>query len=231
MFDTLSALSSNNLDKNEYLTGEDLGLKPSTVEQEKFEYSPLGKIFNKGLSKDDKKEGILKRLENIKDKNDELLNTFSITNKTPKNKTNNQRKKLMYNAKHSFAKLRNIDDIKKLSLDSMFNLMRKHHKKFTSLNNLVLQTEDNEKLKQEVLINAGDIYNELYDIYRNKYSKKINSLNTKNRMKLEYKKLRLSDEYQYLSEEEQEEETITDVNEKINKQETGINRELFKKHF
>ena len=104
MFDTLSALSSNNLDENEYLTGEDLGLKPSTVEQEKFEYSPLGKIFNKGLSKDDKKEGILKRLENIKDKNDELLNTFSITNKTPKNKTNNQRKKLMYNAKHSFAK-------------------------------------------------------------------------------------------------------------------------------
>ena len=65
----ISALSSNNLDKYEYLTGEDLGLKPSTVEQAKFEYSPLGKIFNKGLSKDDKKEGILKRLEKIKDKN------------------------------------------------------------------------------------------------------------------------------------------------------------------
>ena len=28
----ISALSSNNLDKYEYLTGEDLGLKPSTVE-------------------------------------------------------------------------------------------------------------------------------------------------------------------------------------------------------
>ena len=27
----ISALSSNNLDKYEYLTGEDLGLKPSTV--------------------------------------------------------------------------------------------------------------------------------------------------------------------------------------------------------
>ena len=111
MFDTLSALSSNNLDKNEYLTGEDLGLKPSTVEQEKFEYSPLGKIFNKGLSKDDKKEGILKRLENIKDKNDELLNTFNKTNKSTKNKINNQSKKLIYNTEHSFAKLRNTDDI------------------------------------------------------------------------------------------------------------------------
>ena len=29
----ISALSSNNLDKYEYLTGEDLGLKPSTAEQ------------------------------------------------------------------------------------------------------------------------------------------------------------------------------------------------------
>ena len=37
-----SAFSSNNLDKYEYLTGEDLDLKPSTVEQTKFEYSPLG---------------------------------------------------------------------------------------------------------------------------------------------------------------------------------------------
>ena len=46
----ISALSCNNLDKCEYLTGEDLGLKPSTVEEAKFEYSPLGKIFNKGLS-------------------------------------------------------------------------------------------------------------------------------------------------------------------------------------
>ena len=108
----ISALSSNNLDKYEYLTGEDLDLKPSTVEQAKFEYSPLGKIFNKGLSEDDKKEGILKRLENIKNKNDELLNTFNTTNKTLKNKTNNQRKKLIYNAEHRFAKLKNISNIK-----------------------------------------------------------------------------------------------------------------------
>ena len=66
----MSALSSNNLGKYEYLTGEDLGLKPSTVEQAKFEYSPLGKIFNKGLSEDDKKEGLFKRLKNIEDKNE-----------------------------------------------------------------------------------------------------------------------------------------------------------------
>ena len=65
----ISALSSNDLDKCEYLTGEDLGLKPSGIEQNKFEYSPLGKTFNKELSEDDKKEGLFKRLENVKDIN------------------------------------------------------------------------------------------------------------------------------------------------------------------
>ena len=64
----ISALSFNNLDKYEYLTGEDLGLKPSTIEQAKFEYSPLVKIFNKGLSEDDKREGLFKRLKNIESK-------------------------------------------------------------------------------------------------------------------------------------------------------------------
>ena len=46
-----SALSSNNLDKCEYMTGEDLGLKPSTVEKAKFEYSPLGMSLNKTFKK------------------------------------------------------------------------------------------------------------------------------------------------------------------------------------
>ena len=76
-------MSSNNLDKYEYLTRGDLGLKPSTIEQAKFEYAPLGKIFNKGLDKDeDKKEGLLKRLKNIKDENEEQLKLFSNANKT-----------------------------------------------------------------------------------------------------------------------------------------------------
>ena len=54
--DKISALPSNNLDKYEYLTGEDLGLKPNTIEQARFKYSPLGKIFNKGLKMIKKKD-------------------------------------------------------------------------------------------------------------------------------------------------------------------------------
>ena len=68
------------MDKHEYLTGEDLDFKPSTIEQSKFEYSPLGKIFSKGLSKDDKKEGLFKRLTNIEDKNEKQLNTIEDKN-------------------------------------------------------------------------------------------------------------------------------------------------------
>ena len=56
----ISALPSNNLDKYEYLTGEYLGLKPSTIEQTRFGYSPLGNIFNKGLDKDEKKKEFLR---------------------------------------------------------------------------------------------------------------------------------------------------------------------------
>ena len=63
--------------------------------------------------------------------------------------------------------------------------------------------------------------------------KKINSLDRKKRKKLDYKKLRLSDDYQYSSEEEQE-ETKTDMNEitkYIAEEETDINEALFKRHF
>ena len=45
----ISALSSNNLDKYEYLISEDLGLKPRPIEQTKFEYSPLGNITTNRL--------------------------------------------------------------------------------------------------------------------------------------------------------------------------------------
>ena len=44
------------MNKNEYLTGKDLDYQPDAVEQARFEYSPLGKIFNKVLNEKDKKK-------------------------------------------------------------------------------------------------------------------------------------------------------------------------------
>ena len=56
----ISALSSKELDKYEYLTGEDLGYEPGIVERAKFEYSPLGKTLSKGLKKYDKVNKVIK---------------------------------------------------------------------------------------------------------------------------------------------------------------------------
>ena len=69
----ISAYSSGDLHKYEYLTKKDLGYKPDAFEKAKFEYSPLGKVFTDGLNKSDKNEGLLKRLKNIESKNNNQL--------------------------------------------------------------------------------------------------------------------------------------------------------------
>ena len=48
----ISALSSDELENYQYLTGEDLGYKLDVIQKAKSEYSPLGK----GLGESDKKE-------------------------------------------------------------------------------------------------------------------------------------------------------------------------------
>ena len=64
------------------MTGEGIGLDISTIEQAKFEHFPLGKIFNKGLDKDDKKEWLFRRPTNIEDKNEVQLKLLSNANKS-----------------------------------------------------------------------------------------------------------------------------------------------------
>ena len=56
------------------MTEKDLGYKLRVSEEAKCEYSPFGKVFNKGLDEKDKK-GLLKRLNNIEGKNEEQLET------------------------------------------------------------------------------------------------------------------------------------------------------------
>ena len=82
----ISAYSSGDLPKYEYLTKKDLGYKPDAVEKVKFEYSPIGKVFTDGLAKEDKskKVGFFKRLKNIEDNlvevddNDNKVGIFRI---------------------------------------------------------------------------------------------------------------------------------------------------------
>ena len=58
----ISALLSSKLEKYQYLTDEDLGYKPEVIQKAKFEYSPLGKVFNKGLDESEKRR-IFEKIE------------------------------------------------------------------------------------------------------------------------------------------------------------------------
>ena len=106
----ISALSSNNLDKYELLTSEDLNFKPSTVAQ----------IFNKGLKNDeDKKEGLLKRLKKIEDKNEKLLQLKNNTEGNIKEVTDFVDQSLSFEAKELIEEIKVIQkdvDSRKLKI-------------------------------------------------------------------------------------------------------------------
>ena len=86
----ISAYSSGDLPKYEYLTKKDLGYEPDAFEQARFEYSPLGKVFTDWLDKSDRKEGLLKRLKNIEDKsNNQLLAIKNISRPAIKGRNDN----------------------------------------------------------------------------------------------------------------------------------------------
>ena len=87
-------LSEDLLEKYEYLTGKDLGLKTSVFEKVKFEYSSLGMTL--------------------------INNTKNKTNKNKAYNKNKQNKYLVYNPQYSFTKFKDIDGFEYLSLDSMF---------------------------------------------------------------------------------------------------------------
>ena len=110
-------------------------------------------------------------------------------------------------------------------------------------------------MKPKVLDNVGDLFNELYYIYKDKYNEEKDGLNTKNKKVFYYKKLRLTDDYRYESEEEEEEEEEekeqqtskkpdkerpskkpkkdngSNFNKWVNEKETDMNREIFERYF
>ena len=66
----ISAFSSGDLNKYEFLKRIDLNYKPNALDKARFEFSPLGKTFNTGLDKNAQgyqEEGIIKSLKDIRD--------------------------------------------------------------------------------------------------------------------------------------------------------------------
>ena len=71
----ISAFSSGDLNKYEFLKRIDLNYKPNALDKARFEFSPLGRAFNEGLDKtipNYQEEGVIKLLKEIRDNLSEL---------------------------------------------------------------------------------------------------------------------------------------------------------------
>ena len=81
--------------------------KPDVVQNARFEYSPLGQVFNKGLNSGAKQVGLLKRLKNIEDKTDKQLNENKDNQLDIKSINYTIRQELSQEAKNMLEKLNN----------------------------------------------------------------------------------------------------------------------------
>ena len=104
----ISAFSSGDLNKYEFLKRIYLNYKPNALDRARFEFSPLDKTFSTGLDKtaqDYQEEGVIKLLKDIKDG---LSNRINIPPKPPPKDT----------------KL-NFDDINKIKENQELNEIKK----------------------------------------------------------------------------------------------------------
>ena len=159
MNDEISAYSSGDLPKYEYLTKKDLGYKPDAFEQAKFEYSPLGKVFIDALDKSDRNEGLLKRLKNIEDKSDNQLLTIKNIYKPAIKGNVNDEYKAIQNYKQELID-KNI-----LHLDGVKN--------FDNIVNKWKQTKDKDIVFKNVDEKVNTRKFNIYKIFENYLNKKI----------------------------------------------------------
>ena len=137
----ISALSSKDLlEKYEYLTGEDLGHRPSVLEKTKFEYSPLGMSLGKSFKKD-----------NVKN----IVNRESDFN---------------YDSKYSFYRFyKESNEFKEMSLDSKYNKMKKFTNLLTNFKNLKSKNPKAQLEKGRVMKNVDELYEQHYNACKNDY--------------------------------------------------------------
>ena len=131
------------LRKYDYLTGEDLAYRPSVLEQTKFDYSLLGRVFNMRLDdKTDHKERLLKRLKNIEDKNEDQLKEIKDEKAKKLSKATQTTNALFYDTNHDFRRYRVSKFLKISSIESKFDEFEPFHKMFVSLKNLDVEEEN-----------------------------------------------------------------------------------------
>ena len=139
----ISALSSEDLlEKYEYLTGEDLGHRPSVLEKTKFEYSPLGMSLSKSFKKD-----------NVKNIAKSESNFNYDTN---------------YNV-YRFYKV--YDEFQEMSLDSKYNMIKEFNKLLIKFKVFKPKNPKTQLKKEWIMKNVDELYKKYYNDYKNDYDK------------------------------------------------------------
>ena len=129
----------------------------------------MDKVFTKGLDKDDKEEGLLKRLRNIEDKNEELPNPLSEAIQAGKNA--NYESDFHYDPTNSFRRFcRDFGKFKKMtSLESKRNELIGLYKLFREFKNFEPPNDDEKKLKIKVMNKTHQLYNKYCEAYKEEY--------------------------------------------------------------
>ena len=166
----ISAYSSGDLPKYEYLTKNGLGYKPDAFEQAKFEYSPLGKVFTDGLDKSDRKEGLLKRLKNTEDRNNnQLLAIKNISRSAIKGNVSDDKNNGNFRIDDEY---KTIQDFKQGLIDKNI-LVKSGVKRFDKIINKWKQTKDKKFVYKNVDAKVNTKKFNIYNIFENYLNKKI----------------------------------------------------------
>ena len=196
----ISAFSSGDLNKYEFLTRKYLKYKPNVLVKARFEFSPLGQAFSTGLDKTAvgyQEEGVIKLLKDIRDglaggsrpnnrpnnddSNDNGDNDDNDDNdgdNRPDNDDNDRsdddEEKIVI--KHLLNEIDRINDINKQSKDTINNINEKNG---DYLKKIKEQNDDIEKSKKESVDNkkiTKDILDETGKLYQERL-KYFNDLN------------------------------------------------------
>ena len=213
----------------------------------------MGKILNKGLSEDDKKEGLLKRLKNIEDEN-KVKN--KVENKNIKELTDFADQPLSFEAKELINEIKTIQknvDYRKLKIkggnnaDYDFSDYRKFKELFRDLyyRNITIDEAESKQEEFNVVLHLLKRYSPKHDKYvtlKNNLVDNASKFYEGRKKNIEGFKSGVFSFYydrdyeqrMKYEKEQEEEKTITDMDKfkkYITEKETKINKELFKNYF
>ena len=160
----ISGLPSKDiLEKYEYLTGEELGHRPSVLKKTTFEYSPLAMSLSKSFKKDN--------FKNITESESDFN----------------------YDANYKFYGFyKQYDEFEEMSLDFKYNRINEFNKRLNEFKALKPIKPETQLKKGRIMKNVGEVYEKYYNDYKNDFDNDDKLCEAKKK-KFEYKQFQLFD--------------------------------------